>query len=90
MQKMVQAECAGVLFSRFPTNGDPSKIMITANYGLGESVVSGSVDPDTYLIKRSYSNELKMIGSKLGEKRTLIQMDEESESKQLEDNLKLN
>lgn len=78
IQKMVPAECAGVLFSRFPTNGDPSKIMITANYGLGESVVSGRVDPDTYLIKRSYNNELKMIGSKLGEKRTLIQMNEES------------
>ena len=78
IQKMVHAECAGVLFSRFPTNGDPSKIMITANYGLGESVVLGRVDPDTYLIQRSYSNELKILGSKLGEKRILIQMDEES------------
>ena len=36
VQEMVPAEAAGVLFSRDPLSGDPSKIIITANYGLGE------------------------------------------------------
>ena len=36
IQEMVAAESAGVIFSRDPLSGDPSKIIITANYGLGE------------------------------------------------------
>ena len=36
IQEMVAAEAAGVLFTRDPINGDPSKIVITANFGLGE------------------------------------------------------
>lgn len=36
VQEMVQAESAGVIFSRNPTNGNPSQILITANFRLGE------------------------------------------------------
>lgn len=36
VQRMVHAECAGVMFTKHPANGDPSKVLITANYGLGE------------------------------------------------------
>lgn len=36
VQEMVDAEAAGVLFTRHPTSGDPKQILITANYGLGE------------------------------------------------------
>lgn len=36
IQEMVPAESAGVLFSRNPTSGDPSQIIITSNFGLGE------------------------------------------------------
>lgn len=36
VQEMVDADCAGVLFTRDPVTGDPSRIVITANYGLGE------------------------------------------------------
>ncbi len=36
VQEMVPAEAAGVIFSRDPLTGDPSKIVVTANYGLGE------------------------------------------------------
>lgn len=69
VQIMVPSDCAGVLFTRHPANGDPSKILITANYGLGESVVSGAVDPDSYVVKRMYGSEelsikQKIIGSK--------------------------
>ncbi len=69
VQIMVHSDCAGVIFTRHPVNGDPSKILITANYGLGESVVSGAVDPDSYVVKRmDDDNELiidnKLIGAK--------------------------
>ena len=36
IQEMVAAEAAGVLFTRDPNTGNPSKILITANFGLGE------------------------------------------------------
>lgn len=36
VQKMVNADAAGVMFTRHPTTGNPSNIVITANYGLGE------------------------------------------------------
>lgn len=36
IQRMIDAEAAGVMFTRHPTTGDPSNITITANYGLGE------------------------------------------------------
>ena len=36
IQEMVPAEAAGVLFTRDPITGDPSKVVISANFGLGE------------------------------------------------------
>lgn len=36
IQRMIDAEVAGIMFTRHPTTGDPSSILITANYGLGE------------------------------------------------------
>lgn len=36
VQTMVSADCAGVLFTQHPVSGDPHKLMITANFGLGE------------------------------------------------------
>jgi phosphoenolpyruvate synthase/pyruvate phosphate dikinase len=38
IQAMVDADSAGVAFSRDPVSGDPRKVVITANYGLGEVV----------------------------------------------------
>lgn len=36
VQKMVAPDCAGVLFTQHPVTNDPSKLLITANYGLGD------------------------------------------------------
>lgn len=78
VQTMVASECAGVLFTRHPTTGDPKKIVITANYGLGESVVSGSVDPDVFTIQRNYNDDkLNIITSKIGSKSHSINMTED-------------
>lgn len=50
--EMILAKAAGVMFTANPINGDPSKIMIEANWGLGESVVSGAVTPDKWMIDK--------------------------------------
>ncbi|AZQ51498.1 PEP/pyruvate-binding domain-containing protein [Burkholderia cenocepacia] len=52
IQKMVDARTAGVLFTLNPANGDRSKIVIEANWGLGESVVTGEATPDRYVIDK--------------------------------------
>lgn len=52
VQRMVDAEVSGVLFTLNPANGDRSKVRIEAHWGLGEAVVSGSVTPDSYLVDK--------------------------------------
>ncbi|MHC1593031.1 MAG: phosphoenolpyruvate synthase [Methermicoccaceae archaeon] len=49
VQKMVNAEKAGVMFTSHPTSGEPN-VIIEGAWGLGESVVSGSVSPDMYVV----------------------------------------
>jgi pyruvate,water dikinase len=49
---MVDAKAAGVMFTVNPVNGDESKVVIEASFGLGEAVVSGSVTPDRYLVDK--------------------------------------
>lgn len=52
IQKMVNARTAGVAMTLNPTNGDRSKIVIDASWGLGEAVVSGEVTPDNFLVDK--------------------------------------
>ncbi|XP_018366486.1 PREDICTED: uncharacterized protein LOC108763401 isoform X2 [Trachymyrmex cornetzi] len=76
VQRMVDAEAAGVMFTRHPTTGDPSNIVITANYGLGEAVVSGKVEPDTFMIHRKWDDTLTIGSSMLGNKEHKILLDD--------------
>jgi len=52
VQKMVNAKIAGVIFTLNPANGDPSKIAVSGSWGLGETVVSGEVTPDEFLVDK--------------------------------------
>jgi pyruvate,water dikinase len=52
VQQMVLPKAAGVAFTLNPTNGDRSTIVIDSAFGLGESVVSGMVTPDNYMIDK--------------------------------------
>ncbi len=53
IQEMVASEKAGVLFTASPLTNSMSEMQINANYGLGESVVSGMVTADSYLVDKS-------------------------------------
>ncbi len=52
VQKMVNSKCAGVMFTLNPTDGDLSKVVIEGSWGLGETVVSGSVNPDKFVVDK--------------------------------------
>ncbi len=61
IQKMVQSDVSGVMFTADP-NGDESKIIIEAGFGLGETVVSGSITPDNYVVnKETLALEAKKV-----------------------------
>lgn len=64
IQKMVDSEKSGVMFSSQPSTGEPL-VVIEAAWGLGEAVVSGSVSPDNYVVDRSSKKIVhKMIATK--------------------------
>ena len=52
VQTMVNARSAGVMFTLNPQNGDVSKVVIEGSWGLGESVVSGAVTPDRFILDK--------------------------------------
>ena len=52
VQRMVQADVAGVLFTCDPVRRRRDRMVVEAVFGLGEAVVSGEVTPDHYVLKR--------------------------------------
>jgi len=65
VQLMVNSEMAGVLFTVNPVSGEREEIVIEANWGLGESVVSGKAISDLYIVDKKLCNvKQKRIASK--------------------------
>ena len=52
VQRMVDSERSGVMFTADPSTSDRSRVVIEAAFGLGEVVVSGQVEPDTYVVAK--------------------------------------
>lgn len=52
VQKMIQPKVAGVSFSINPITNNLKEIVVESVFGLGETIVSGSVNPDTYIINK--------------------------------------
>ena len=49
VQKMINSEKSGVMFTKNPLKND-NNILIEAGFGLGEGIVSGKINPDSYLV----------------------------------------
>jgi pyruvate, water dikinase len=58
IQKMVQSDVSGVMFSINPATNNKEEIVIEGAYGLGDAVVGGELSPDHYVIDKT-SNEIK-------------------------------
>jgi len=52
VQKMVQSEVSGVVFTVDPITQDNTKLSIEAVYGLGDVISLGEITPDTYLLNK--------------------------------------
>ena len=59
VQKMANAWVAGVMFTLNPATGDRASIAIDANWGFGESVVSGECTPDNFIVNKITNDIIK-------------------------------
>jgi pyruvate,water dikinase len=72
VQKMANSFTAGVMFTIHPANGDRSVIVIDSNFGFGESVVSGEVTPDHFVVNKI---TLDIIDRKISQKELCYTVD---------------
>jgi len=65
VQELVPATAAGVLFTMHPVTDRIDQAVVNANYGLGDSVVSGRAEPDTFVLDKASGTVIEeRIGSK--------------------------
>jgi pyruvate,water dikinase len=84
VQKMVQSESAGVMFTVEPTTSDREKITIEAVLGLGEMIVSGDVTPDHYTVSKA---DMKILNKEIKKQEWKLVKKEGTTGK--EDNIKI-
>ena len=71
VQKMVNSDSSGVMFTIDPVTQDKSNIVIEAIYGLGEYIVGGKVTPDHYVIDK---NSLKITAKKVEPQKIMLKL----------------
>ncbi len=69
VQRMVDADRSGVMFSADPASGDEGRIVIEGALGLGEVVVGGIVEPDTYVVAKE---GLRLLSRRVGHQSVAI------------------
>ena len=78
VQRMINSEKSGVMFTKNPANGK-DEIIIEAVYGLGEGIVSGIIKPDQYVL----SPDLEILDKKIAIKKTELVKEENGNGKEL-------
>lgn len=64
VQKMIQSDVSGIMFTINPTNNDKTTIVIETIWGLGEMIVQGAYTPDHYEVDKNSFQILKKVISK--------------------------
>ncbi len=68
VQQMVPADIAGVAFSANPVNSNRDEVVINSSWGLGESIVGGTVSPDSFIVDK---NELQIKERQIAAKKRM-------------------
>jgi len=71
IQKMVDSEKSGVVFSKNPVN-IKEEIVVESVFGLGEGIVSGMINPDNYIVSGNNVRDLKIKDIKVSNKKIAI------------------
>lgn len=74
IQRMVDSEKSGVMFTINPMTNNKNEIVIETVFGLGEGVVSGTIEPDSYVIDKK---NLAILKKRLGLKKLRFVKDKE-------------
>jgi phosphoenolpyruvate synthase/pyruvate phosphate dikinase len=69
VQEFIPADVSAVVFSANPVTSGLDEVVINASWGLGESVVGGTVTPDTYVV---YKATLKVVERQIADKRRMV------------------
>jgi len=72
VQELVQSLYSGVAFSADPVTGRRDRVVVNASFGLGEAVVSGSVEADEYHLHIDHAGPVKLVGGRIGYKHTAV------------------
>jgi pyruvate,water dikinase len=75
VQKMVNSDVAGVMFTANPITGNRNEIVIESNWGLGESLVSGEAIVDYFVMARDNPPQIKQ--KKVMNKNIMVTVDRE-------------
>ena len=78
----IASEVSGVGFSINPLNNDYDEAIITSNWGLGETVVGGIVNPDQFIVNKIYHD---VLDTKIGKKEISIILNPEGGTQKIED-----
>ncbi|HEU4453621.1 MAG TPA: PEP/pyruvate-binding domain-containing protein, partial [Longimicrobium sp.] len=74
VQRLLEPAAAGVAFSVDPVSGDGATAVVSAVHGLGEGLVSGALDADTYYVRTTPGGGA-MVEAKVAQKRHALRFD---------------
>jgi pyruvate,water dikinase len=77
VQRMVNSDKSGVMFTADPATRDTSHIVIESAWGLGESVVQGAVTPDRHVLDKT---TLSVVAARIARKEFLLTWDPEKQA----------
>ncbi len=69
VQKMIESEISGVMFTVDPVNNDKKQLVIEAIWGLGEYIVQGTVTPDQYLVEKQ---QMKIVHRSFSRQKVML------------------
>jgi len=69
---MIEAKSAGVILTVLPNTGDTDRAIVEGNFGLGESVVSGEITPDSFVV---HKEEMRVESRCIAEKTKMVVCD---------------
>ena len=86
VQRLVDAESSGVMFTANPVSGQRDQIMISASWGLGEAIVGGLVTPDTLLVAKETPH---LLQRETAEKRVMtVRLEHGTEEQPVPENMR--
>nr|WP_256369612.1 PEP/pyruvate-binding domain-containing protein [Fusibacter sp. A1] len=81
IQVQIDSEISGIAFSINPQNNSYDEIVINASFGLGETIVSGRVTPDIYIIDKGKNS---IAEKAVNDKSRMLRLDKDGGTREVE------